>query len=152
MVFQNSLVNFSSRAEDTSDWLLTDKVSSWPGTPVDRGWRYLRQALERHDGPETDYKYSKMVLETILENDRSSPPPPWLIYSLEVVSLLLVAQRYPEFFRMQVQHPEYLIRTCLRYDNLESALEHTLSLVRKVSGWFSMRVPYHDSAPFLPPE
>ncbi|OSX60529.1 hypothetical protein POSPLADRAFT_1066767 [Postia placenta MAD-698-R-SB12] len=119
-------------AEDTSDWLLTDKVSSWPGTPVDRGWRYLRQALERHDGPETDYKYSKMVLETILENDRSSPPPPWLIYSLEV------------------QHPEYLIRTCLRYDNLESALEHTLSLVRKSEACLAQEQLKTASATWLP--
>ena len=72
------------RAEDTSDWLLTDKVSSWPGTPTDRGWRYLRQALESHDGPETDFRYSKVTLETILEYDRSSPPPPWLVHTLEV--------------------------------------------------------------------
>ena len=31
----------------SADWLLTDKVSSWPGSPAERGWRYLRQCLER---------------------------------------------------------------------------------------------------------
>ena len=72
------------RSEDTSDWLLTDKVSSWPGTPAERGWRYLRQSLERHDGPPTDYRYTKIALETIMSFDRTSPPPPWLIHSLEV--------------------------------------------------------------------
>ena len=66
-----------------SDWLLTDKVSSWQGTPADRGWRYLRQSLEQHDNAETDYKYSKVTLETILSAGSSSPPP-WLVHVLEV--------------------------------------------------------------------
>ena len=69
---------------DTSDWLLTDCVSSWPGTPNDRGWRYLRQSLERHDSSDTDFKYTKTTLETILSYDRLTPPPPWLIQTLEV--------------------------------------------------------------------
>ncbi|KAH7916141.1 nucleoporin Nup120/160-domain-containing protein [Hygrophoropsis aurantiaca] len=99
--------------EDTSDWLLTDRVSSWPGTPTDRGWRYLRLALERHDNVDTDYQYSKTVLETKLSLDSASPPPPWLISSLEE------------------HHPEHLIRTSLRFELVESALEQTLSLIRK---------------------
>ncbi|KAF8227965.1 hypothetical protein L208DRAFT_1490549 [Tricholoma matsutake] len=99
--------------ENTSDWLLTDKVSSWPGTPADRGWRYLRLSLQRHDNADTDYKYTKAVLEVILNTDRSSPPPPWVIRTL------------------QDHHPEYLIRVCLRYENFEQAIEHTLSLMRK---------------------
>ena len=33
---------------------------------------------------------------------------------------------------VQENHHEYLIRTSLRYDIIESALEHTLSLLRKV--------------------
>ncbi|KAG5654657.1 hypothetical protein H0H81_009905 [Sphagnurus paluster] len=70
--------------EDTSGWLLTDKVSSWTGTPADRGWRYLRQSLKQHDDAETDYKYTKATLETILGADSSSSPPPWLIHILEV--------------------------------------------------------------------
>lgn len=72
------------RSEDTSDWLLTDKASSWPGTYADRGWRYLRNSLEKHDGPHTDFSYSKVVFETLLAFDRSSTPPPWLVQSLEV--------------------------------------------------------------------
>lgn len=70
--------------EDTSDWLLTDKVSSWPGTPADRGWRYLRHSLQQHDNADTDYKYTKAALETILAADRSPSPPPWLVHRLEV--------------------------------------------------------------------
>lgn len=70
--------------DDPSDWLLTDKVSSWPGTAADRAWRYLRQALDRHDSADTGYAYSKIILETILGFDRSSPPPPWLVHVLEV--------------------------------------------------------------------
>lgn len=72
------------RESDTSDWLLTDRVSSWPGNPADRGWRYLRQSLERHDSSDTDFKYTKTTLETVLSYDRLTPPPPWLIQSLEV--------------------------------------------------------------------
>ncbi|KAH9950096.1 nucleoporin Nup120/160-domain-containing protein [Amylocystis lapponica] len=118
--------------EDTSDWLLTDKVSSWPGTAADRGWRYLRQSLERHDGPGTDYRYTKVTLEIILESDRLSPPPPWLIHSLET------------------QHPEWLIRTCLRYEVLESALEHTLSLMRRSDARLAQEQPRTASATWLP--
>ncbi|TFY51621.1 hypothetical protein EVJ58_g10469 [Rhodofomes roseus] len=119
-------------AEDTSDWLLTDKVSSWPGTPTDRGWRFLRQALERHDGSETDFRYSKVTLETILEYDRASPPPPWLVHTLET------------------QHPEYLIRTCLRYDNLDSALDHVLALMRRSDARLAQELPKTSAATWLP--
>lgn len=74
----------TSRDDDPSDWLLTDKLSSWPGTVADRAWRYLRQALVRHDGAQTGYSYTKVALETILGFDRSSSLPPWLIHVLEV--------------------------------------------------------------------
>jgi len=73
-----------SRLEDTSGWLLTDSASSWQGTPSDRGWRYLQQALKRHDNVETDHCYAKASLETILSAD-SLAPPPWLIDTLEVI-------------------------------------------------------------------
>lgn len=73
-----------ARGEDTSDWLLTDQITSWPGTPADRGWRYLRQSLDRHDSEDTDYNYNKVVLETILGFDRTTAPPPWLIQTLQV--------------------------------------------------------------------
>ena len=88
MTFVAEIVALTSdirrRESDTSDWLLTDQVSSWPGTPADRGWRYLRQSLERHDSPDTDFKYTKTTLETVLSYDRLTPPPPWLIQTLEV--------------------------------------------------------------------
>lgn len=127
------------RQEDTSDWLLTDNVSSWPGSPANRGWRYLRVALERHDSTETDYKYSKTAFETILSSDRSSPPPPWLIHSLEVRAASHQLKSCMIMLTdMQENHHEYLIRTTLRYDIIESALEHTLSLLRKVRSFLPL--------------
>ncbi|KAJ3536697.1 hypothetical protein NM688_g6802 [Phlebia brevispora] len=107
--------------ESAPDWLLTDRVTSWSGTAADRGWRYLRQALERHDGPRTNYAYTKVTLEVIIGFDRSSAPPPWLIQSL------------------QEHHPEYLIRTYLRFELIESAIEYTLSMVQKVR-----HIPVHS--------
>ncbi|RDB20540.1 hypothetical protein Hypma_012453 [Hypsizygus marmoreus] len=118
--------------EDTSDWLLTDKVSSWPGTPADRGWRFLRQSLQRHDNPDTDYKYSKATLETILGVDRSSPPPPWLTHILEE------------------HHHEYLIRLSLRFENFEQAIEYTLSLIRKSDAQLARDAPQNACATWLP--
>ncbi|KAH9005802.1 nucleoporin Nup120/160-domain-containing protein [Lactarius hatsudake] len=99
--------------EDTTDWLLTDKITSWAGTSSDRAWRYLRQSLERHDGPDTDLRYSKIVFETITGLERASAPPPWLVHKLEE------------------HHPEWLIRTCMRFEMLELALELALSAIRK---------------------
>ncbi|KAI0698869.1 nucleoporin Nup120/160-domain-containing protein [Cytidiella melzeri] len=118
--------------ENTSDWLLTDRISSWPGTAADRAWRYLRQALERHDGPPSSFAYNKVTLETVLSFDRSSSPPPWLISSLEE------------------QHPEYLIRTYLRYEVLESALEYTLAILRKDDARLAQEEPRSPSSTWLP--
>ncbi|KAI0347005.1 hypothetical protein BDW22DRAFT_1367225 [Trametopsis cervina] len=118
--------------EDGSDWLLTDKVSSWPGGAADRAWRYLRQALERHDGPETSFSYTRVTLETILGFDRSSNPPPWLVAVLEA------------------KHPEYLIRTYLRYEVLESALEHTLTMLRGADTRLTQEQPRAPSSTWLP--
>ncbi|TCD70458.1 hypothetical protein EIP91_003219 [Steccherinum ochraceum] len=98
--------------ENMSDWLLTDKVASWTGTTADRAWRYLRQSLELYDGPKSDYAYSKITFVTILAFERS-PPPPWLVQ-------LLVDN-----------HPEHLIRICLRYDVLDFALEYVMSMISK---------------------
>ncbi|KAJ7672857.1 nucleoporin Nup120/160-domain-containing protein [Mycena rosella] len=118
--------------EDNSDWLLTDKISSWPGSPADRGWRYLRQSLERHDGPDTDYKYAKITLETILSLQRASPPPPWLIHSLEE------------------HHHEYLIRVNLRYENFDQSIAHTLSLIQKADARLSRDPAKHAASTWLP--
>ncbi|KAL4241382.1 Nucleoporin Nup120/160 [Abortiporus biennis] len=118
-------------SQDTSDWLLTDKVSSWTGTYADRAWRYLRQSLECHDGPQTDYAYYKTTLETILAFNRSSAPP-WLIQTLEE------------------HHPEFLIRLCLRYDVLEVALEHALSLTRKSNSQLVQQKPTAPASTWLP--
>ncbi|KAF8211558.1 nucleoporin Nup120/160-domain-containing protein [Mycena galopus ATCC 62051] len=118
--------------EDNSDWLLTDKVSSWPGTPADRGWRYLRQSLERHDGPDTDYKYTKITLETILGLQRTSPPPPWLIHSLEE------------------HHHEYLIRVNLKYENIAACISHTFSMIQKADARLSRDPAKHAASTWLP--
>ncbi|KAJ7638443.1 nucleoporin Nup120/160-domain-containing protein [Roridomyces roridus] len=118
--------------EDSSDWLLTDKVSSWSGSQADRAWRYLRQSLERHDGPQTDYKYTKITLETILSLQRTLPPPPWLIHSLEE------------------HHHEYLIRVTLRYENLEQCIAHTLSLIQKTDARLSREPTHHAASTWLP--
>lgn len=126
-----------SSEEDTSDWLLTDKISSWPGTAADRAWRYLRQVLDQHDGPQTGFAYSKMTLETILGFDRSSSPPPWLIFLLEVSGHKSLRYTTSSDKHPQIQHPEYLIRTYLRYEVLETALEYTLTMLRKVRTKYS---------------
>ncbi|TFY70144.1 hypothetical protein EVG20_g2860 [Dentipellis fragilis] len=119
-------------SEDTSDWLLTDKATSWPGTPADRGWRYLRQSLERHDSQATNFNYTKTVLETIIGFERDSSPPPWLVQTLEQ------------------NHPEWLIRTCLRYEMFETALEQALALVRKTDVELTQNPPQHAMATWLP--
>ncbi|KAF8266642.1 nucleoporin Nup120/160-domain-containing protein [Lactarius quietus] len=118
--------------EDTTDWLLTDKVTSWAGTLSDRAWRYLRQSLERHDGPDTDLRYSKVVFETITGLERASTPPPWLIQKLEE------------------HHPEWLIRTCMRFEMLELALELTLSTIRKAESRLSLDPPKTAMSTWLP--
>jgi nuclear pore complex protein Nup160 len=64
-IFILSIVNLSSRLEDTSGRLLTDSVLSWQGSPSDRGWRYLQQAFKRHDSVKTDHRYAKASLETM---------------------------------------------------------------------------------------
>ena len=70
-----------------SDWLLTDNSTTWSGSPADRAWRFLRQSLERYDGLDLDYQYAKASLESVLQVDRSSPPPPWLVQIIEVRTL-----------------------------------------------------------------
>lgn len=76
------------RQEGSPDWLLTERVSSWTGTLSDKAWRYLRQALSVYDKPETDFRYSKIALETIMQIQKA-PPPPWLVSALQVMSSFL---------------------------------------------------------------
>ncbi|KAH8990090.1 nucleoporin Nup120/160-domain-containing protein [Lactarius akahatsu] len=118
--------------EDTTDWLLTDKITSWAGTSSDRAWRYLRQSLERHDGPDTDLRYSKIVFETITGLERASTPPPWLVHKLEE------------------HHPEWLIRTCMRFEMLELALELALSAIRKAESRLAQDPPRTAMSTWLP--
>ncbi|KAG6813445.1 hypothetical protein H0H92_010779 [Tricholoma furcatifolium] len=118
--------------EDTSDWLLTDSLSSWSGTPVERGWRYLRRSLQQYDNADTDYKYSKTALEMILGADRTSSPPPWLIQKLEE------------------HHHEFLIRISLKYDNVDAAIEHTLSLIKKSDSRLARDAPENACSTWLP--
>lgn len=99
----------------------------------DKAWRYLRQALAFHDSAETDYRYSKTVLETIMQHQRA-PPPPWLISSLEVGGpWLFTSYQTCLMLKTQTHHHEFLIRIHLRYGNILRAIEHTLSLIRKVA-------------------
>jgi len=114
------------------DWLLTDKVSSWTGEPADRGWRYLRQCLGRYDRVDTDFKYSKEVLETLLSHDQSSLPPPWLLQNIEE------------------HHPDYLIRCFLKYGILDEALSRTLQLVRRSTTNWSRTTHGAHSRTWLP--
>ncbi|EKM59586.1 uncharacterized protein PHACADRAFT_87488 [Phanerochaete carnosa HHB-10118-sp] len=118
--------------DDPSDWLLTDKVSSWSGTSADRGWRYLRQALERHDSPQTGYIYSKITLETVWGLDRTSSPPPWLVRIL------------------QENHPEFLIRTCLRYEIMDAALSYTIAMIQKDDSRLARGQPRSAASTWLP--
>ncbi|KAF8574446.1 hypothetical protein K439DRAFT_1399027 [Ramaria rubella] len=101
--------------DDTAEWLHSDRVAAWPGTVAERGWRYLRTALERHDTAETEHAYRKAAAEKILELDRARALPSWLV----------------DFF--MAHQPEYLIRTCLRFDLVADAVEHCLTLVRKAN-------------------
>lgn len=96
-------------------WLLSDQVSSWEGSNIQRAWRLLRTALERHDTLENDWAYRKAVFTRILDLDRLSRVPSWLI----------------KFF--EDEQPEYLVRTSLKYGLVEQALQFALGMVRKVS-------------------
>ncbi|KAI0307403.1 nucleoporin Nup120/160-domain-containing protein [Multifurca ochricompacta] len=118
-------------SEDMTDWLLTDKVTSWTGTPSDRGWRYLRQSLERHDGPDTDLRYSKVVFETITGLERASTPPPWLIHRLEahhsewLVRAYYLVLRPKAELRLSQDPPKAAMSTWLPYTLIDQLLVAT---------------------------
>ncbi|GBE89216.1 hypothetical protein SCP_1502240 [Sparassis crispa] len=117
--------------EDTSDWLLTDKVTSWPGTAADRGWRYLRKSLERHDGPDTDYRYTKVTLDHL--RTRSHITTPTMVDS--------------------VARGKFSTRShCGRIANSPAAgaLERTLSLMRRSDAHLAQEKPAAASVTCLP--
>ncbi|KAI5824156.1 hypothetical protein K523DRAFT_285520 [Schizophyllum commune Tattone D] len=114
-----------------ADWLLTDAVASWAGTPAEKGWRFLRDALSRYDGRATDWRYTKAVYEQIMSV--GAQPPPWLVQVLE-----------------ENQH-EYLVRASLKFDKLPDAVRHAVALVKKVSDTLTRgEPPRHASAAWLP--
>ena len=76
----------------SSDWLLTDKVASWPGTTAERGWRYLRQALERYDTPKIDFRYTKAVFDTLLLHEMQKSIPTWILQRIQVHPFLSVTR------------------------------------------------------------
>lgn len=81
-----------SESYDELDWLLSSPiVSSLDGPIAGRATQYLKIMLERHDGPETFYRYRAAVLEKLLESDRRLPLPTWLIefFAVSVFSLVL---------------------------------------------------------------
>jgi len=118
--------------DDTSEWLHSEHVASWPGTVVERGWRYLRTTLERHDTLDNDYVYRKAVVEKMLEFDRANALPSWMV----------------RFF--QEHQPEYLVRTCLRFDLIGEAVEYGLDLVKKANAPLSRMPQHRASTTWLP--
>jgi len=120
--------------EETTLWLHTELVSSWPGTAIDRGWRYLRMTLEQHDFPETEHAYRKASLEKMLEwgGAKTGALPSWLV----------------GFF--EEKQPEYLIKTFLRFGMVQEAVEEGLGLVRKANAPFTRLPPQQASSTWLP--
>ncbi|KAG6329593.1 hypothetical protein ID866_9495, partial [Astraeus odoratus] len=51
---------------------------------------------------------------------------------------------------LQHHHHEYLIRISLKFDVIESALEHTLTLIRKADSKLRPSPPKTSSATWLP--
>jgi len=79
-----------TRCREEADWLYAANVPSWAGASVgDRAWRFLRQSLERSNGPTTDWEYWKVVYEVLVTNQKERPPK-WLISVLEVSRSALV--------------------------------------------------------------
>ena len=86
---QSGLISFQQTyifdsGDGEVDWLLTDELSSWPGTIAERAWRFLRKALEQHDKPDSEWPYRKAVFEAIIELNRIDCLPTWLIQFFEV--------------------------------------------------------------------
>ena len=65
-------------------WLFIDQVLSWEGTNSQRAWRYLRISLDTYDSLDSDWSYHKIVFQKILDLDRFSRVPAWLVKFFEV--------------------------------------------------------------------
>ena len=88
-----------------------ENASRWDGTQASKAWRLLEQYLSRYDG---SGEYRKRVLDAILEEDRRTRLPKWL------VNWFMAA------------HPEYLIWKSVEYDLLEEAFVHAFQMVEAV--------------------
>jgi len=113
-------------------WLLTDQVSGWEGSNIQRAWKLLRTELEKHDTLENDWAYHKAVLTRILDQDRFSRVPAWLV----------------KFF--EDEQPEFLVRTSLKYGLVEQALRYCLSMIRKANQTLLRGAASRASATWLP--
>lgn len=84
-----------------------------------------------YDSAETDYKYTKIALEAILAHDRKRSCPPWIIDALQVGPSMHSENAFVTDLQQEFD-PEFLIRVNLRYEKYSDAIEHALSLIRKV--------------------
>lgn len=92
-------------------WLMRDEnASRWDGTLASKAWRLLEQYLDRYD---SSGEYRKRVLDVIMDEDRRTRLPKWL------VSWFMGA------------HPEYLIWKLVQYDLLEEAFVHAFQVVEQ---------------------
>lgn len=69
---------------------MTDRAQSWGGSLAQRAWRYLQESLERYDTADNDFQYRKVVLSKILDEDRSSRLPNWLMQFFEVSNIYIL--------------------------------------------------------------
>lgn len=93
-----------------SEWILRVEESAlWDGTLASKGWLYLRKRLERHDNVSGPI-YHHAVLERIAQTNQASMPS-WLV----------------DFY---VSHdPRRLVWTAIRFDRLDEAFAHSLSIL-----------------------
>ncbi|KAG8811352.1 hypothetical protein FRC17_002511, partial [Serendipita sp. 399] len=109
----------AASSEKESHWSGREMVVGWEGNKTQKAWRLLQESLDRHDTSSTGWQYRKNCLERIMDQDRTSTPPTWLT----------------AFF--QEREPEYLIRTCLRYQLTLAAIDYTILMIKKANQPFA---------------
>jgi hypothetical protein len=144
---QSSRLTLERSPLSAKGWLQSETVAGWKTDQVPKAWRLLEHTLDRHDSASIGWKYRKVrsringvrvprltnlplrqvCLERIMESDRNVAPPTWLT----------------TFF--QDREPEYLIRTCLRYHLIMTALDYTMFMIQKVSRVRQNRQPASDT-------